>query len=113
MTYLKYNALLQQIEICKQDGPSKHDLSFFRSWLHRAKGNDCSLRGPGWDVWEVSEGGLRNAENDFLAVSSIHSRRDRFERWIGDTVLLVYHRLVGQYFKVSRNIYASGDELTA
>ena len=100
-TCFKNNALLQQIEICKQEGPSEHDLSFLRSWLSRTKGNSCSLRGPGSDVWNVSEGRLRDTENDFLVLSSRHSKRDRFERWTGDTFLRVYHRFIGQRFKVS------------
>ncbi|KAM0803918.1 hypothetical protein BDR22DRAFT_886215 [Usnea florida] len=95
----KNNALLQHIEISKLDGPSKHDLSLLRNWLGRATGNDCSLRGPGSDVWKVGEGRFRNTENDFLVLSSKHCNRDLFERWIGDTLLRVYHRFVGERLK--------------
>lgn len=109
----KDNALLQQIEICKQDGPTHHDLSLFRSWLIRARGNDCSLRGPGSDVWKVGERRLRDTENDFLILSSKHGNRDRFERWAGDTLLRVYHRLIGRRFKVSRVSNYSYEILTA
>ena len=113
LTCFKNNALLQQIQICKQDGPSEHDLSFLRSWLSRTNGNSCSLRGPGSDVWNVSEGRLRDTENDFLVLSSRHSKRDRFERWAGDIFLRVYHRFIGQRFKVSRFLRPSCDVLTA
>ena len=112
LTSPKNNALLQQIKICKQDGPSEHDLSILRSWLDCPKGNNCSLRGPGWDVWKAREGQLRDTENDFLVLSSKHSNRDRFERWTGDTLLQVYHRHIGRRFKVSRTFYACYDMLT-
>ena len=113
LTSSKYNALLQQIKICKQDGPSKHDLNLLQSWLGRAKGNDHSLRGPGSDVWKVGEGRLRDTESDFLVLSSRHRNQDRFERWTGETLLRVYHRLIGRRFKVSRILHASYDVLTA
>lgn len=113
LTSPKNNALLQQIQICKQDGPSKHDLSLFRSWLGRATGNDYSLRGPGSDVWKVAEGRLRDTENDFLVLSPKHRNRDRFERWVGDTLLRVYHRLIGQRFSVSPIPHAFCEVLTA
>ena len=112
LTYPKYHALLQQIEICKQSGPSEHDVSFLRSWLNRIGGNSSSLRGPGSDVWEVSEGRLRDTENDYLVLSPKHRNRDRFERWAGDTFLRVYHRFIGRHFKVSRRIHGSYDVLT-
>ena len=112
LMFSKDTALLQQIEICKQDGPSKHDLSFFRRWLIRANGNACSLRGPGSDVWEVSEGRPGDVENDFLVLSAKHSNRDRFERWIGDTLLRVYHRIIGQRFKVGHIFHTACDVLT-
>ena len=107
----KNNALLQQIEICKQDGPSEHDLRILRNWLQRPKGNQSSLRGPGCDVWEASEGRLRDSENDFLVLSPKHRKRDRFERWAGDTFLRVYHRLIGRRFKVSRGFQGCHDVL--
>lgn len=91
---------MQQIEICKQGGPSEHDLSLFRSWLTSSKGNQSSLRGPGWDTWEKSEGRFRDTENDYVVLSSIHQSRDRFERWTGDTLLGIYHRLVGRRTRV-------------
>ena len=95
-------ALLQQIEICKQDGPSRHDLRLLRGWLVSADGNDCSLEGPGWDAWIGDEGssGDQDSENDYVVLSSKHGNRDRFERWAGDSLLGLYHRLVGRHFKV-------------
>lgn len=95
------HALVQQIEICKYGGPSQHDLSLLRSWLTSPEGNDLSLRGWGCDVWEEHEGRLRDTENDFVVLSSKHRSRDRFERWAGDTLLGIYHRLLGRHFKVS------------
>ena len=94
-------ALLQQIEISKQDRPSKHDLSLLRSWLDLGEGNDCSLRGPGSDVW-AGDGRTRETETDFLVLSSKHRNRDRFERWTGDTLLGIYHHLISRCSKVSR-----------
>ena len=104
--FSKNNALLQQIKICKQSGPSEHDLRLLRSWLGRAKGNACSLRGPGSDVWEVSEGRLRDTESDFLVLSSKHSKKDRFENWVGTTLLRIYHRLIGKRFKACPSSHA-------
>ena len=108
----KNNALLQHIEISKQEGPSKHDLALLRSWLGRSSGNGSSLRGPGSDVWKLGEGRLKDTENDLLVLSSKHSTRDRFECWVGDTLLRVYHRFVGRRFKVSYASPASYDLLT-
>ena len=91
---------MQQIEICKQDGPSKHDLGLLRGWLVSPEGNDSSLRGPGWDAWEKDEGRLRDTEHDYVALSSKHKSRDRFERWTGDALIGFYHRLIGRRFRV-------------
>ena len=41
---------MQQIEICKQQGPSAHDMKLLQGWLKSAGGNRCALRGPGWDA---------------------------------------------------------------
>ena len=94
------HALLQQIEICKHGGPSKHDLDLLRTWLISAEGNASSLRGPGWDIWEKPQEQLRNSETDYLVLSTKHRNKDRFERWVGDNLLGVYHRLIGRRFKV-------------
>ena len=94
-------ALVQQIKICKQDSPSKRDLNILKDWLVSAQGNESSLRGPGWDAWEKGKGGLWDTENDYVVMSSKHMRRDRFERWFGDTLLGLYHRLIGRRFTVS------------
>ena len=61
----------------------------------------------------MSEGRLRDTENDFLVLSSKHSKRDRFERWAGDIFLRVYHRFIGQRFRVSRALRPSREVLTA
>ena len=113
LTFSKDNALLQQIEICKQDGPSKHNLGFLRSWLDSVKGNDCSLRGPGSNVWDVGEAPLRDTENDFLVLSLKHSNRDRFERWMGETLLQFYHRFIGRRRRVSHMFHTVDDVLTS
>ena len=93
--------MLQQLEICKHGGPSKHDLDLLRTWLVSAEGNGSSLRGPGWDIWEKAQGRLRDSETDYLVLSSKHRNKDRFERWVGDTLLGVYHRLIGRHLKVN------------
>ena len=62
-------------------------------------------------MWEASEGRLRDTENDFLVLSSKHRKRDRFERWVGDRFLRVYHRLIGWRSKVSRSFYGGYDVL--
>ncbi len=94
-------ALLQQIELCKQDGPSKHDMSLLRDWLIKDEGNDGALNGPGCCAWSISEDQGFHSRNDFVVLSSTHKNRDRFERWTGDTVLGVYHRFVARHFRVS------------
>ena len=91
---------MQQIEIWKQDGPSNHDLKLLREWLTSADGNESSLRGPGWNTWEKGQE-LRNAKNEYVVLSSKHQNRDRFERWTGDTLLGLYHRVIGRRLKVS------------
>ncbi|KAL8827199.1 MAG: hypothetical protein Q9191_003333 [Dirinaria sp. TL-2023a] len=58
--------LVQQIKICKQDGPSKHDLNILQDWLVSAEGNESSLRGPGWDAWEKEQRGLWDIGNDYV-----------------------------------------------
>ena len=91
---------MQQIELCKQDGPSKHDLGLLRYWLASKKGNFSDLKGPGAFAWGTTEDQSVDAENDFVALSAEHKSRDRFERWAGETLLGVYHRLVVRRFKV-------------
>ena len=86
---------MQQIEICKQQGPSAHDLKLLRKWLKSADGNGSALRGSGWNAWEAQN----NMELDFLVLSG-HGERDRFERWVGDKLLSILHRLRRQRFKV-------------
>ncbi len=92
---------MQQIEICKHDGPSNHDLRSLRGWLNSPEGNNSALRGSGCDTWETDGRLDRDTEKDFVVLSSKHRQRDRFERWAGDTLLGVFHRLVGKHFSVS------------
>ncbi len=94
------SALMQQIEICKQQGPSAHDMKLLQDWLKSADGNKSALRGCGWNAWEVQNRCGRNTEVDFLVLSSKHRERDRFERWAGDKLLSIFHRLIGKRFKV-------------
>ena len=96
----KDNALLQQIELCKQSGPSEHDLGQLRLWLHKERGNNSALRGPGSRIWETEGNPDIDAENDFVVLSSKHRDRDHFERWTGDTFLGKYHRFIAKHFVV-------------
>ena len=94
---------MQQIELSKQSGPSQHDLCLLRDWLNGTngvEGNQASLRGSGCQAWKPGAGGLIDTENDYVVLSSKHKNRDRFERWAGDTLLGIYHRLIGCHFKV-------------
>ena len=87
----------------KHKGPSNHDFTLFQTWLKDTKGNNSSLRGCGWDVWEKDEGlSQGDFKHEFVALSSRHSERDRFERWAGDTLLGVFHQIIGQRFKVCK-----------
>ena len=101
LTIWKDRALLEQVELCKQENASKHDFKLLLHWLASSRGNRSCLRGPGCDVWNTNHGEDTNAHNDFLVLSSKHGNRDRFERWAGDTFLSLYHRLLGQRLKVS------------
>ncbi|KAK0509175.1 hypothetical protein JMJ35_008546 [Cladonia borealis] len=102
------SALMQQIEISKQQGPSAHDMKLLREWLKSSDGNNSALRGYGWDAWEVQNRRDRNTEVDFLVLSSKHRQRDRFERWTGDKLLSIFHRLLGKRFK---NTFVMDEEL--
>ncbi len=96
----KDQALLQQIEISKQDGPTERDLRVLRNWLITADGNDSALVGPGAAAWHIRDEQSFHCENDFVVFSAAHRYRDRFERWTGDTVLGKYHRFIARHFKV-------------
>ena len=98
---LLYSALIQQLEISKHEGPSKHDLSFLRGWLTGTDGNNSALRGCGSDAWNAGNGQEKDLDKDLVALSSKHRQRDRFERWAGDTLLGVFHRLVASRSNVS------------
>ena len=100
LIYREDHALMQQIELSKQDGPSKHDLRLLQDWLVSAAGNGSSLRGQGWDTWDIGQG-LRDTEKDYIVLSSNHQKRDRFVRWTGDTLLGLYHRFIGRHIKVN------------
>ena len=100
LTCREDHALMQQIELSKQDGPSKHDLRLLQDWLVSAAGNASSLRGQGWDTWELGQG-LEQIEKDYIVLSSKHQKRDRFVRWTGDTLLGLYHRHIGRHIKVN------------
>lgn len=90
---------MQQIEICKQDGPGEHDLGLLRRWLCSDEGNGSSLEGPGWNAWDAVPGNDQNRDRDFVVLSSKHRHRDWFERWIGDSLLKTYHRFFGRHHK--------------
>lgn len=92
---------MRQFEICKHEGPSNHDLRFLRGWLMGTDGNNSALRGRGCDTWDIGNRQSWDSDKDFLALSSKHRQRDRFERWAGDTLLGVYHRLIGRCSNVS------------
>ena len=95
---------MQQVDICRQSGPTKHDLNVLQKWLISPEGNNSALEGEGWDAWEEQEGRLRDTEYDYIVLSSNHRNRDRFEHWAGDTLLRFYHRLIGRRLKVSYTV---------
>jgi len=69
-------ALLQQIELNKQAGPSRHDLQLLREWLISSKGNNGDLRGPGFDIWkEGDEKEEGRKKEDFIVLNARHEGR--------------------------------------
>ncbi|SLM40034.1 hypothetical protein LPUS_10725 [Lasallia pustulata] len=97
-----YNgALLQQIELCRQSGPSQYDLRLLRLWLISSKGNNCGLAGPGWDVWEEDKNHDVESKKraDLVVLSAKHKGQDYLLRWMGEKAFGLLYRLLGKRMK--------------
>ncbi len=95
-------ALLQQIELNKQAGPSRHDLQLLREWLISSKGNNGDLRGPGFDIWkeEGDEKEEGRKKEDFMVLNARHEGRDGLLRWVGERGFGVLYRVFGCLIRV-------------
>ncbi|KAI0380112.1 hypothetical protein F5Y04DRAFT_282241 [Hypomontagnella monticulosa] len=91
----EYNeALLQQVQISKLDGPNPIDLEFLRSWFERPSMGWFPIRGLDFKAWE------QRPEDDLIAVKP-RIPPDPLSKWITNYVFPLYHRLFGVRFKVA------------
>ena len=93
------SALLQQIQLCTHEGPSKHDLQLLRQFLWSEDGNFSALRGRGAHVWTVEHGFTDNTD-DFVVLSPKHRQLDHFTRLVSDQFLKLFHLAIGRRLKV-------------
>ncbi|KAH8745891.1 hypothetical protein F5883DRAFT_586160 [Diaporthe sp. PMI_573] len=87
----EYNdRLLKQAKLSKLDPPTQSNLAFLREWLERPTMGCFPIRGLDMDAWDVKE--------DLVALKS-PGPRDLTTRWVTNTLIPFYHRLLGEKLK--------------
>ncbi|OTA69141.1 hypothetical protein K449DRAFT_362387 [Hypoxylon sp. EC38] len=98
----EYNeALLQQVDISKLEGPNSNDLEFLRSWFERPSMGCFPIRGLDYKAWE------QRRENDLVAIKP-RLPPDPFSKWVTNTIFPLYHRVFGVKFHVRKVLRPSG-----
>ncbi|ROV95952.1 hypothetical protein VMCG_07984 [Cytospora schulzeri] len=94
-----YNdAVLKQAQLSRLDRPSRNELKFLRSWLQRPLMGNFPLLGLDRKTWDPQY------EKDLLAMRA-NPASDYFSDWVSDTVVPLFHRLIGEKFKAkSRHV---------
>lgn len=89
-----YNdAVLKQARLARLDGPSRYELHFLRRWLKRPRMGNFPLLGLDRKTWD------EHHEHDLLALRA-RSRSDLFSSWVAETLVPIFHRFIGERFKV-------------
>ena len=70
-----------------------HDLDFLQQWMRRPTMGNVYLLGRDSNIWSEPN------SSDLIA---LHARQtdDPFTRWLSDTIVHAYHRVIGKFFRV-------------
>lgn len=97
-----YNdAVLQQARLARLDGPSRHELRFLRMWMERPRMGNFPLVGLDRRTWDEEH------EDDLLALRP-RPASGVFSSWVADSLVPVFHRFVGEQFKVCEDTSLPG-----
>jgi hypothetical protein len=89
-----YNdACLRQARLARLDGPSRQDLQFLRAWMERPRMGNFPLLGLDRRTWDEEH------EDDLLAIRA-RPAAGVFSAWVLETLVPLFHRFVGERFKV-------------
>ena len=89
----KDEALQQQTNLTALKPVNSRDLSFLQEWMRRPSMGNVYLIGRDSDIW--SKPNL----SDLIVLRARHSD-DLLTRWLSDTFVQIYHRVVGRFFRV-------------
>jgi hypothetical protein len=97
-----YNdAVLKQARLAQLDGPSRHELRFLRAWMERPRMGNFPLLGLDRRTWDEEH------EDDLLALRA-QPVSGVFSTWVVETLVPIFHRFVGERFKVCDEINLRG-----
>lgn len=89
-----YNdAVLKQARLARLDGPSRYELGFLRTWMERPRMGNFPLLGLDRKMWDAEN------EEDLVTLRE-RTRSDVFSSWVAETLVPMFHRFIGERFKV-------------
>lgn len=89
-----YNdAVLKQARLARLDKPSRHELRFLRTWMERPRMGNFPLLGMDRRTWDEEH------EDDLMALRA-RPASGVFSSWVAETVVPIFHRFIGERFKV-------------
>ncbi|KAK2769441.1 hypothetical protein FQN52_005029 [Onygenales sp. PD_12] len=77
------NAIFQQSQLMKLEGPSSNNLSVLRDWLIRPEGGNLFLKSWEFDTWKY--------DNDLMCLGGLQNGTDSLTRWIYERVIPWFH----------------------
>lgn len=93
----KDEALHRQTALTALPPVNLRDLAFLQQWMKRPSMGSVYLLGRDSKVW--SEPDL----SDLIALHARHAE-DPFTRWLSNTMVHAYHRVVGRFFRVMASV---------
>lgn len=89
----KDEALHQQMTLTALEPVNPRDLSFLQEWMARPSMGNVYLIGRDSDIWSKPD------MSDLIVLRARHSD-DLLTRWLSDSLVHAYHRVVGRFFRV-------------
>ncbi|KFY10220.1 hypothetical protein V491_07756, partial [Pseudogymnoascus sp. VKM F-3775] len=89
----KYNEIIiKQTYLARLEQPRPYDIEFLRSWFRRPGMGSFPLLGIDGNSWDVEY------EDDLVAIKA-RTAPDMFSKWFTETLVPIYHHLLGERFK--------------
>lgn len=90
-------SIIKQTYLARLEQPRPYDIEFLRSWFRRPGMGSFPLLGIDGNSWDVEY------EDDLVAIKA-RTAPDMFSKWFTETLVPIYHHLLGERFKVFHSL---------